>query len=215
MKIIRLTILFIFIQNITFASDGSKITGTGIVQLIVAALIPILASYLFKIFEGINLSSRESKELDINKKKIEFLNEYYYVQKEFITNTEELDLRNVISKQMSDIKESMDDTLTCKTIIPDKLSITQKLFLNFKPGTFWGWIWKISYYSNIIIVIFGIYGSVLDEDLHYSKTATMESISDGSLAIGIFFFLCLSFFFRHLAILDKKHAMEKKIKSQL
>lgn len=213
MKHIKLTFWFLFFTGIVFGAEtASGNNNTNLISLVLTILLPIGSNYLLKIFENKNLSSKISSEIDIDEKKIQFLRNYYTIQSEFISQEEAGVLKFEISEQISQIKKDTDQILTHKTLVPviAKITPTQNLFLTFKQRSFLGWLWKILYYFNVIMLLFVLLGFGINENNEMSKKLFLTNLQDPSIDFVVFFFVCIALLFRQLSLWDYLEKLKKE-----
>lgn len=179
---------------------------------LVPALIPIITNYILKLLENRNVSNKITRELDINQKRIEFVKNYYAVQKEFLSEEKVALLKSEVAVQLSTIKKETDDVLTDSYwhSNANRLSTIQKLFLTFAPASISGWVWRILYYLIFIFLSLSLLGYALNENSEFTSQAFFENLQDSSISIGLFFFVCVMLIFRQLALWSYEESVKQK-----
>lgn len=119
------------------------VTIDQVVGTAMAALSPILFSYIFKHVDDRNKTNVRKNALDEADKRIDLLNKYFSVQSNFLKPEEVVSLKSYVAEELRGIKKSIDDSYK---ELPqtkfDKLNVVEKTFLTFIPHTAMGWIWQ-------------------------------------------------------------------------
>lgn len=175
-----------------------------IIPSILAAFLPLLVAWL----------SKKSKDnvrkslLEEAQKKIDFLNNYFEVQKKLKTENE-IDLLKVqLSAELIEVKNRIGllDKIDEQTGY-QKLGVIQKLFLTFVPASALGWLWSILFYIDLVFVFFFFIGSCIDELGNFSTDVLQKNLQDTDSILGLGIFLLILLFFRWLALRNyRKHS---------
>ena len=213
MKLISLLLYLLLLPTVALA-EGETSEGSSYKLLFILApvLAPIIANYIIKSFESRNFTNRITRELEINQKRMEFVKNYYAIQKEFLTDEKVTSLRAEVTEQLSTIKKETDDVLTDSYWLANvaKLSKSQRLFLAFTPVSFMGWVWRIVYYLLFGFLLLSLLGYAIDESGEYSWDALLVNLQDSDLNIGMFFFVCLLVISQQLALWTYEEKMKKQ-----
>lgn len=172
-----------------------------IIPSILAALIPFIATYL----------SKKSKEnvrknlLEDAQKKIDFLDKYFQVSSKFLADTEIETLKLQLSAEIQEVKSEV-NSLDKQENLSDyqRLTIVQKVFLTFSPASGLGWLWAVLFYISLVIFVFLLWGSSLNEAGEFSTQTFTQGLSDGISVYMYGFFLLPLVLFRWLAVREYK-----------
>ena len=177
-----------------------KITGTAI-----AALSPILFSYIFKHFDDRNKTNIRKNTLDEADKRIDLLNKYFSVQNSFLNQEEMENLKEHVATELREIKKKIDETYKdLPQTKYDKLNGVEKVFLTFKPHSVMGWIWQGAFIINAIFFTFLVLGLFVDAAGNFSKYAFADNMKNSDLVLGTVFVTGLMFLLRWLALRNYK-----------
>lgn len=168
-----------------------------IIPSILAAFLPLIVAW----FSKKNKDNVRRGLLDEAQKKIDFLSNYFEVQKKLKTETEIEELKNQLSNEVNEVKNkiSLLEKHEERTGY-QKLGVIQKLFLTFSPTTAAGWLWSILFYIDLIFVFFFFIGSCIDDLGNFSTEVLQKNIQDTDSIIGLGFFLLILLLFRWLAL---------------
>lgn len=174
-----------------------------IIPSILAALIPFLATYLSKISKA----NIRKNLLEDAQKKIDFLDKYFQVSSKFLAETEIETLKLQLSAEMQEVKNHV-SSLDKQENLTDyqQLTIVQKVFLTFSPASVLGWLWAVLFYINLVVFVFLLWGSSLNDAGEFSTETFNQSLSDGT-SIFVFGFLILPLLLlRWLAVKEFKRS---------
>lgn len=147
------------------------------------------------------------------KKKIDFLNNYFEVQKKLKAENEIEELKNQLSNELYEVKNKI--SLLEKHEEQSgyqKLGVIQKMFLTFSPATAIGWLWSILFYIDLVFVFFFFIGSCIDELGNFSTEVLQKNLQDTDSILGLGFFLIILLLFRWLALSNyRKHSANNHI----
>lgn len=168
-----------------------------IIPSILAAFIPLIVAW----FSKKNKDNVRKGLLDEAQKKIDFLNNYFEVQKKLKADSEIEALKNQLSNELFEVKNkiSLLDKHEEKTGY-QKLGVIQKLFLTFVPASAVGWLWSILFYIDLVFVFFFFIGSCIDDLGNFSTEVLQKSLQDTDSILGLGFFLTILLLFRWLAL---------------
>jgi hypothetical protein len=164
-----------------------------VITSILAALSPILFSYIFKNIENRNKSNVRKSELDEAQKRLDFLHSYFNVQTGFGQDGQSALLKEQLYKEVEGIKAKIDNIYTAheETTPYSRLYTFQKIFLTFKPLTFWGWLWHVIFYLGLVFCASLLMGYFTDNDGNFTNEAFSKNIQDWELVGGTLFFIVL------------------------
>jgi hypothetical protein len=183
----------------------------GIIS-IVTALSPVFFNYIFKRLETRNETSLRTRILDEAQKRFDFLGKYYQVQSGFLEGDKLGNLKNQLSEEASQIKNSVSLSYKEPEIREQgKLTSFQRIFLTFKPLTVWGWILLLLAYFDSVFIFFILIGYSIDPVTNVSSgQAFIASLKDSSALTGLIFFILILVICRWLALKSHDSAMRKK-----
>jgi hypothetical protein len=162
-----------------------------IITSILAALSPILFSYIFKNIEKRNKLNVRKNDLDEAQKRLDFIQSYFNVQTGFGSNEQTEELKIQLYREAEQIKQKIDGIYhSNEELMPyGKLYTFQKVFLTFRPISFWGWLWHILFYLGLVFLSFLTLGYFMDESGNVVSGAFAKNIQDVDLVIGSLFFI--------------------------
>lgn len=178
-----------------------------IIPSILAAILPLIVAW----FSKKNKDYVRKNVLEDAQKKIEFLNNYFEVQKKLKTESEIEELKIQLSGEILEVKNKI-SFLDKKEDDLDrhKLSGIQKLFLTFIPVSVMGWVWSILFYVDLIFVFFFFLGSWIDEKGNISGDTLAINLQDSDTLWGFGVFLLILLLLRWLSLSNyKKHSALK------
>lgn len=170
-----------------------------IIPSILAAFLPLLVAW----FSKKSKDNIRKSVLEDAQKKIDFLNNYFEVQKKLKTENEIDELKVQLSGELVEVKNkiSLLDRKEEQTGY-QKLGVIQKLFLTFIPASAIGWLWSILFYIDLFFVFFFFLGSCLDDLGNFSAEVLLKNMQDTDTILGMGFFLLILLLFRWLALLN-------------
>ena len=180
-----------------------------IIPSILAAFIPLVVAW----FSKKNKDNVRRGLLEEAQKKIDFLNNYFEVQKKLKAENEIEELKNQLSNELYEVKNKI--SLLEKHEEQSgyqKLGVIQKLFLTFSPATAIGWLWSILFYIDLVFVFFFFIGSCIDDLGNFSTEVLQKNLQDTDSILGLGFFLIILLLFRWLALSNyRKHSANNQI----
>lgn len=177
-------------------------------------LIPsILAAFLPLIVAWFSKKGKEAVRKNVMEeaqRKIDFLNNYFEVQKKLKPEGEIDELKVQLSGELVEVKNkiSLLDKKEEQTGY-QKLGVIQKLFLTFIPASAIGWLWSILFYIDLFFVFFFFLGSWLDEMGNFSTEVLLKNMQDTDSILGLGFFVLILLLFRWLALVSYKKSSVK------
>jgi hypothetical protein len=203
-------------SSATYAANAAnKSTNLqAIVLTIITVVLPVTVNYIVKIFENRNASNRVTTEIDIHQKRIDFLNNYYNIQKNYISADEDTLMKAEIKAQLSEIKNEMDSIVSAVEKVrkpaPGTLTVYQSVFLLFPAKTFGGWLWKMLYYANFVILLLIFFTLFEDDNYKISLSALTNNLCDSGTYMLVILFIVVQIIFHQLA-LRSYHRYIKKL----
>lgn len=219
MKAVKLTLLFLLLGDLAFAAGekpGNSNNLQAVLLTVLTVVLPVSVNYIIKIFESRNATNKITTEIDIHQKRIDFLNNYYTIQKNLITDEEAVVIKAQITEQLAVIKTDMDTIIAHMNNvrhkpITGKLTIYQSVFLLYPAKTFFGWVWKMLYYANFVILLFLFFAFFLDEKSNLSLQGLSDNLHDEGAISAAFIFLSIQFILHWLAISSYHRYLKRPI----
>lgn len=178
---------------------------------IAGALSPILFSFIFKQLDSRNKNALRDQAWENAQKRYELVKQYYEVQAAFLEGEKLNQLKQELSLEAAQIKDGLTvHTAKGKDRVPGELQLYQKIFLTFKPVTFWGWIFQLLSYLDSIFMFFLLIGFFVDEQGAISMDGLKKNIRDTNLLLGTAVFILILLLFRWLALRNYERAHKKR-----
>jgi hypothetical protein len=180
-------------------ADKPIIAIIGGLISIIAAILPIIFSNIFKKVERKSALFINKTKIEEASRRMDFLDKYILVQAKMLGETELTSLKKAVSTDLIALKQSIDLVVAKTETAHDKKVLTvQTLLLTFRPTTATGWALAFLFYLWLMIMAFFLLGAF--------AVGFKQSIHDGFTITAGIILLMIGVLIRYQALrVYKKH----------